>query len=142
MDFNAPNPLVNSVGISTSGMKAQSLRMRVIAENIANADSTAEMPGALPYRRQVVDFKNELDQASGAQMVEVNKISRDPSEFKRRYMPGHPSADANGYVLFPNVNTLTETMDMREAQRSYEANLNVIEISRMMQSRTIDLLRV
>ena len=140
--INGQNALVNSIGISTSGMKAQSLRMRVIAENIANADSTAEAPGALPYRRQVVSFKNELDAASGADLVHVSKIGRDPSEFQRRYMPGHPSADANGYVMYPNVNTLTETMDMREAQRSYEANLNVIEISRMMTSRTIDLLRV
>ncbi len=140
--INGQNALVNSIGISTSGMKAQSFRMRVIAENIANADSTAEAPGALPYRRQVVSFKNELDAASGADMVRVSKVSRDPSEFQRRYLPGHPSADANGYVMYPNVNTLTETMDMREAQRSYEANLNVIEISRMMTSRTIDLLRV
>lgn len=140
--INGQNALVNSIGISTSGMKAQSFRMRVIAENIANANSTAEAPGALPYRRQVVSFKNELDAASGADMVHVSKISRDPSEFQRRYLPGHPSADANGYVLYPNVNSLTETMDMREAQRSYEANLNVIEISRMMTSRTIDLLRV
>ncbi len=140
--MNTDNALFNSVGISTAGMKAQSLRMRVIAENIANADSTAPTPGALPYRRQVVSFKNEMDRATGAEMVSVNKISRDPSEFQRRYMPGHPSADSNGYVLFPNVNSLTETMDMREAQRSYEANLNVIEISRMMESRTIDLLRV
>lgn len=140
--MNTDNALFNSVGISTAGMKAQSLRMRVIAENIANADSTAPTPGALPYRRQVVSFKNEMDRATGVEMVSVNKISRDPSEFQRRYMPGHPSADSNGYVLFPNVNSLTETMDMREAQRSYEANLNVIEISRMMESRTIDLLRV
>jgi len=133
--------LYTSLGVSASGMKAQSLRMRVIAENIANADSTGDSPNALPYRRQVVTFADELDKASGARKVEVSKITKDPSQFVRKYMPGHPNADADGYVLYPNVNTLVETMDMREAQRSYEANLNVIEVSRMMMSRSIDLLR-
>jgi flagellar basal-body rod protein FlgC len=133
--------LNTSLSISSAGMKAQSLRMRVIAENIANAGSTGETPNDLPYRRQVVTFANELDRASGAQMVEVSKISRDPSQFQRRYMPGHPAADGDGYVLYPNVNSLIETMDMREAQRSYEANLNVIEVARMMLMRSIDMLR-
>lgn len=135
------NDIRTSLGVSASGLKAQGLRMRVIAENIANASSTSETPGGLPYRRQVVSFANELDKLSGATKVEVSKISRDPSEFQRRYMPGHPSADQDGYVLFPNVNSLVETMDMREAQRSYEANLNVIEVSRMMLMRSIDILR-
>jgi len=115
--------------------------MRVIAENIANADSTGDSPNALPYRRQVVTFADELDKASGARKVEVSKITKDPSQFVRKYMPGHPNADADGYVLYPNVNTLVETMDMREAQRSYEANLTVIVVSPMMMSRSIDLLR-
>jgi flagellar basal-body rod protein FlgC len=135
------NALISSLSVSSSGMKAQSLRMRVIAENMANADSTGLTPGDMPYRRQVVTFANELDKASGATMVKVAEVSRDPSQFVRKYMPGHPSADADGYVLTPNVNTLVETMDMREAQRSYEANLNVIEVSRMMLMRTIDMLR-
>ena len=138
----ASNDLLTSLGVSSSGMKAQSLRLRVIAENIANADSTGETPTTLPYRRQVVSFSNELDKATGAEMVQVSKIGRDTSQFQRRYLPGHPSADADGYVLYPNVNSLIETMDMREAQRSYEANLNVIEVSRMMMTREIDLLRV
>ncbi len=133
--------LLTSLTVSASGMKAQSLRMRVIAENIANAESTADKTGGLPYRRQVVSFASELDKASGANLVEVSKVGRDPSQFVRRYMPGHASADADGYVMYPNVNSLIETMDMREAQRSYEANLNVIEVSRMMLMRSIDILR-
>jgi flagellar basal-body rod protein FlgC len=135
------NDIRASLGISASGMKAQSLRMRVIAENIANAQSTGETPNDMPYRRQVVSFASELDKATGATHVEVSKISKDPSQFQRRYMPGHPSADTDGYVMFPNVNSLIETMDMREAQRSYEANINVIEVSRMMLMRSIDILR-
>jgi len=135
------NDLVNSLSISSSGMKAQSLRMRVISENIANANSTGLTPGDMPYRRQVVSFENELDRATGSQMVKVSEVGKDPSQFQRKFMPGHPSADPDGYVMMPNVNTLVETMDMREAQRSYEANLNVIEVSRMMIMRTIDMLR-
>lgn len=135
------NDLVNSLSISSSGMKAQSLRMRVISENIANANSTGLTPGDMPYRRQVVSFESELDRATGANMVKVSEVGKDPSQFQRRFMPGHPSADSDGYVMMPNVNTLVETMDMREAQRSYEANLNVIEVSRMMIMRTIDMLR-
>ena len=133
--------LVSSLGVTASGLKAQSFRMRVIAENIANADSTARTPDGLPYRRQVVTFASELDKATGANIVKVNDVSRDQSAFQRRYIPGHPSADADGYVLFPNVQTMVESMDMRAAQRSYEANLNVVEGARQMLARTIDLLR-
>ena len=140
-NIHMSNDLQTSLSLSASGMKAQSLRMRVISENIANADTTGNGPNALPYRRQVVTFANELDKATGTQMVKVDEIARDPGEFQRKYMPGHPSADNDGYVLYPNVNSLVETMDMREAQRSYEANLNVIEVSRMMLTRTIDMLR-
>lgn len=135
------NDLQTSLSLSSAGMAAQSLRMRVIAENIANANSAGEKKGDLPYRRQVVTFANELDKTLGVERVKVSEIAKDPTEFQRRYMPGHPNADADGYVMYPNVNSLVETMDMREAQRSYEANLNVIEVSRMMLTRTIDLLR-
>lgn len=127
--------------ISYAGLAAQAARMRVIAENIANADSTAPTPDGLPYRRQVVTFGQQLDETSGTDLVKVKDIKHDGSEFPRKYMPGHPSADADGYVLYPNVNSLVETMDMRAAQRSYEANLNVIENERMMAARSIDLLR-
>ena len=133
--------LKDSLGIAAAGMRAQCTRLRVIAENIANANSTGETPNDLPYRRQVVSFRSVFDQALGAQTVEVDRIGRDPGNFSRRYEPHHPSADDAGYVLYPNVNTLIEMTDMREAQRSYEANLNVLEASRSMLTRTIELLR-
>jgi flagellar basal-body rod protein FlgC len=135
------NSLVDSLSASTAGLKAQSMRIRVIAENIANAQTTGKTAGDLPYRRQEVTFANELDRATGMDLVKVDEVSKDSSPFQRRYLPGHPAADTEGYVQFPNVNSLIETMDMREAQRSYEANLNVMEVSRMMLMRTIDLLR-
>jgi len=127
--------------ISAAGMQAQSARMRTIAENLANADSLAETPGGEPYRRKVLTFKNELDRASGLELVHADRVIRDRSEFQKRFDPTHPAADAEGYVLAPNVNSLIEVMDMRQAQRSYEANLNVIEVSKTMILRTIDLLR-
>ena len=133
--------LYNTMAVSASGMKAQGTRLRVIAENLANANTTAETPGDLPYRRKTVTFANELDRQLGVDTVRVAKIGVDKSDFQRRYDPSHPSADADGYVLLPNVNTVVESMDMREAQRSYEANLSVIESARQMLSRTIDILR-
>jgi len=133
--------LFNTIQISAAGMKVQGARLRVTAENLANANSTAPTPGDLPYRRKVILFQNALDKELGMETVQVKKIDVDRSDFVRRYDPGHPSADANGYVLMPNVSTLTESMDMREAQRSYEANLNVIDNTRQMIMRTLDLLR-
>jgi flagellar basal-body rod protein FlgC len=133
--------LFDSMFISASGMRVQGERLRVIAENIANAESVGETEGEDPYRRKVVSFKNYLDRNIEADLVKVSKISNDPSAFKKRYEPGHPAADANGYVSYPNVDALVEMTDMREAQRSYEANLKVIETSRSMLSRTIDILR-
>ena len=122
-------------------MKAQGTRLRVISENIANADSLPTGPGKLPYRRKEVTFKNAFDRAAGTDLVKINKIKPDLSDFGRRYDPGHPAADANGYVLTPNVNSLIEVMDMREAERSYEANLNVIRSTKTMMQKTIDILR-
>ncbi len=130
-----------SMIIAASGMRSQGTRLRVIAENIANADSTGETPNDLPYRRQVVTFKNELDRAAGVKTVDINKIDVDSSDFKREFRPGHPAADSDGYVLLPNVDSLVEMTDMKEAQRSYQANMNVIEMSRQMLNRTIGLLR-
>ncbi len=127
--------------VSVFGMRAQSTRMRVIAENMANADSVAQTPDADPYRRQTVSFKNTLDRVTGIDAVRVSKIDEDKSPFGERFDPGHPAANAAGYVRTPNVNTLVETMDMREAQRSYEANLQVVDASRSMIMKTIDLLR-
>lgn len=133
--------LKNAIALSAAGMKVQGTRLRVIAENLANANSTAQSPGDLPYRRKVVLFENALNRELGLDAVKVKKIDVDRSDFQRRYDPGHPSADADGYVLLPNVNSLIESMDMREAQRSYEANLGAIDASRQMIQRTLDILR-
>lgn len=133
--------LSKSLEISAAGMRAQGTRLRVISENLANADSTGESPDDLPYRRQVVTFRNLFDRALGADTIEVANVMEDPSQFNRRYEPGHPSADDDGYVLYPNVNTLVEMMDMREAQRSYKANIKVIEAAKRMMMRTIDMLK-
>lgn len=133
--------LKSSIDTSASGLKAQSLRMRIIAENIANADSVARTPGGDPYRRKVASFEAQVDRASGATRVKVAGVESDQSAFTRVYQPGSPAADARGYVLTPNVNRLVETADMRAAQRSYEANLNAIEAARGLASRTIDLLK-
>lgn len=133
--------LFNAMNISASGMKAQGVRMRVISENIANSESTTNSPDVDPYRRKTVSFKADLDRAQGVEKVKVNRIDRDNSDFRLKYDPAHPAADQNGYVKLPNVNSLIETMDMREANRSYEANLSAIELSRGMLTRTIDMLR-
>ncbi len=133
--------LTNSMHISAAGLKAQGQRLRVISENIANAGSTALTPDQEPYRRKLVTFGNELDRNLGTNLVEVRKVGRDSSEFGLRYQPGHPAADDSGYVKVSNVNTLIEMTDMREAQRSYEANLKVLQAARGMLQRTIDLLR-
>ena len=135
MDF------LKSIAIAAAGMRAQSGRMRIIAENVANADSTAQTPGGDPYRRKIVSFKSEIDRALDAQTVALGRVKTDPSEFRLKYEPGHPNADANGNVKYPNVNSLVEMMDMREAQRSYEANVNVISASRRMIQRTIEILK-
>ncbi len=137
----AEDTLMKTLSISAAGMQAQGTRLRVIAENIANANSLATMPGALPYRRQVVTFSNELNRALGVETVRVQDIRPDLSSFGQNFDPSHPSADENGYVLTPNVNTLIEMMDMKEAQRSYEANLNVVRNAKSMLMSTIDLLR-
>ncbi len=133
--------LMASMKIAASGLKAQSGRMRVIAENLANASSTAKKPGAEPYRRRIPTFTQEIDRELGVQTVKSGRILMDKSDFGQRYEPGHPAADDKGYVLVPNVNSLVESMDMREAQRSYQANLNVIGATRRMLARTLDILR-
>jgi flagellar basal-body rod protein FlgC len=126
---------------ASAAMTAQSTRLRTISENIANANSTANSPGGDPYRRKLVTFKNELDHATGASAVKVDRIVPDAAPFELKYMPGHPAADANGYVRMPNVNPLVEMSDLREAQRSYQANVDVVDATNTMISRTIDLLR-
>ena len=133
--------LMESLMISAAGMRAQGQRLRVVAENLANADSVSELPGGDPYRRKTISFKNQLDRELGMETVQVSKVGEDPSDFRMKYDPGNPAADAKGYVKLPNVNSLIEMSDMREAQRSYEANLKAIEVARSMLQRTIDLIR-
>ena len=133
--------LLKSLLISASGMRAQSVRMRVISENLANANSVAPSPKEDPYRRKVVSFENEMDNQLGVDLLKVNKIEEDQSKFESKYDPGHPAADANGYVKMPNVNPFIEMMDMRQAQRSYEANLSMIETAKAMLSKTVEILR-
>lgn len=134
MDFNT------SIDIAFSGMTAESARLKVIAENLANANSTGNTPGSEPYRRQVVTFTDVFDRTINAKRVKVGGVVPVQGAFGKRYEPGHPAADADGYVLTPNVNPITELTDMREAQRSYDANLNVVDAVKAMVSRTIDLL--
>ena len=135
------NDLESALSIAASGMRAQGFRLKVVAQNIANASSTADRTGGEPYRRKMVTFANVLDRELDAKLVEIKKVKEDPSQFSLVYDPNHPSANDDGFVEMPNVNALVEMMDMREAQRSYEANLNMIESSKQLMSRTIGLLR-
>ena len=134
MDF------LKSIAIAASGLRAQAGRMRIISENIANADSTAPQPGDDPYRRKIPTFRSEMDRALDANMVSLGRVRTDQSSFRMKLEPGNPAADANGYVRYPNVNPLVEMTDMRDAQRSYEANLNVITATRRMIQRTLAIL--
>jgi flagellar basal-body rod protein FlgC len=135
MDF------LKSIAIAASGLKAQSGRMRVISENIANADSTAQTAGGNPYRRKVPTFVSALDRVLDAKLVTLGRIVPDRSDFRSKYEPSNPAADATGYVKYPNVNPMVEMTDMRDAQRSYEANLNIISATRRMIQRTLDILK-
>ncbi len=135
MDF------IKSIAIAATGMRAQAGRMRIISENIANADSTAQVPGGDPYRRRIVTFRSELDRELGANVVVLGRIATDNSDFRVKHEPDNPIADANGDVKYPNVNPLVEMTDLRDAQRSYESNLNVITATRRMLQRTLDILK-
>lgn len=135
MDIN------KAISISASGMSAQTERLRIVAENLANQDSTGSKPGADPYRRKTIVFADKLDQELGVDLVSVRSVDTDKSAFPLKFDPSHPAADANGYARVPNVNPFVEMMDMREAERSYSANLNVMEVTRAMLTRTIALLK-
>ncbi|ABM45263.1 flagellar basal-body rod protein FlgC [Bartonella bacilliformis str. Heidi Mejia] len=135
------DPLMIAERVSTTGLGAQSTRLRIIAENLANANSTGRAPGAAPYRRKTVSFETALNPYVDAQGVHVKRIGVDKAPFIMRYEPGHLAADSNGYVKYPNVNAVIEMADMREANRSYEANLQVIRQVRDLVSQTIDLLK-
>ncbi len=134
--------IINTMKISGAGMRVQSERVRVIAQNMANADTAPSKPGELPYTRKTITFKNQLDRETGEKLVQVDKIEQDKkADYVKKYMPGHPAADADGYVMMPNVSSLIEMMDMREASKSYEANLNMYTQTRDMAAKTIDILR-
>ena len=135
MDF------MKSLAIASSGLRAQIGRMRVISENIANADSVAQTPGGDPYRRRIVTFSAELDRNLGANVVQIGPVETDNSDFQVKHEPGNPAANAQGDVKYPNINSLVEMSDLRDAQRSYEANLNVITATRRMLQRTIDIIK-
>jgi flagellar basal-body rod protein FlgC len=133
--------LEQSMGIAASGMKAQSERLRVVAQNIANSDSISMQPNGEPYRRKTIFFENVLNKELGAEVVKVKKIDRDKAEFPLIYDPNHPAANNEGYVARPNVDRMIEMEDMKEAQRSYEANVATIEVTKSMIARTLDLMR-
>lgn len=133
--------LKTSMGIAASGLKAQSARMKIVAQNIANSDSVSTEPGGKPYARKTITFKNVMDKQLGAEVVTVDKIGRNEENFQRLYDPGHPAADANGYILRTNVSRIIESADLQEAQRSYEANLATIDITKSMLTRTLEILR-
>jgi flagellar basal-body rod protein FlgC len=133
--------LLKAIKASAAGLRVQGLRIRTAAENLANANSLAASADKDPYRRKLVTFKTELDRSQGVELVKVNRVLQDRSEFGKRYDPGHPAADAQGYVKVPNVNPLIELTDLREGQRSYEANLSAIDAAKGMISRALDLLK-
>lgn len=133
--------LTTAMAISARGMHAQGTRLRVIAENLANKDTTGDTPGADPYRRKTITFEDRMDRSLDAPTVQVANIGTDPSAFPLRYDPSNPAADAQGYVKLSNVNTFVEIMDMREAERSYSANMNVMQVTRSMLTRTIEMLK-
>jgi flagellar basal-body rod protein FlgC len=135
------DPIEAAIDVATSGLEAHSTRMRIISENLANAESTASTPGANPYTRKTVSFEDEVDQASGADLVKVKAIGLDRSPYRVEYDPGNPAADKNGFVKLPNVNLITEMADMREANRSYSANIQVVKQARELFTMTVDLMR-
>ncbi len=133
--------LFRALRISAAGMEAETTRLRVVAENLANRDSTADSPGTEPYRRKTVTFENRLDRELGIERVQVRRVAPDMSALPQRFDPSHPAADERGYVRTPNVNSFIEMMDMREAQRAYSANLSVLEVTKGMLQRAIEILR-
>jgi flagellar basal-body rod protein FlgC len=133
--------LNGAMTISAAGMDAQAERLRVVAQNLANQDTTAAMPGADPYRRKTITFEAVMDETAGGETVKVKDVGTDQTDFPQKYDPANPAADSQGYVKLPNVNSFMEIMDMREAERSYNANLSVMQASRSMANRTIDILK-
>ena len=140
--ITSQGPFAQSMATAASAMRSQAIRMRVVSENLANANSTSAVPGGTPYQRKTVTFQEVMDKATGAPMVQPAAVGLDPAPFRTEYEPSHPAADASGYVSLPNVTEMVEVADMREAERSYEANLAVLNQARAMISKTIDILKV
>ena len=138
---DGPTQVGATMAVAAMALRAQQARMRIIAENMANADSVSKTPGGDPYRRQIPIFMPQKTPDGAAQGVAMNRVAQDQTAFRTEYEPGHPSADAKGYVKMPNVDPLVESLDMRDAQRAYEANLSVIETSRTMQTDTLNILK-
>lgn len=139
--ITSQGPFSEAMETAASAMRAESIRLRVVAENLANANSTATTPGGTPYQRKTVNFEETFDRVTGASVVQAGKFGVDPAPFRTEYDPSHPAADANGFVMLPNVNEVVEVADMREAERSYEANLAVLGQARSMISKTLDILK-
>lgn len=135
------DPLKSILSVAASGMRAQGERLKVVSENVANASSSGTTPGADPYRRKVISFEELVDRDSDVSRVQVADITRDTTEFELRYEPSHPAADKDGFVKVSNVQTMLEMSNMREASRSYEANLNMFEAGRRMRGQLLDLLK-
>jgi flagellar basal-body rod protein FlgC len=135
------DPLLSVMRTASSGLQSQSTRLKIVSENLANTESTGSLPGADPYRRKMVTFEQSLDEVTGASLVTVSRIVRDNEPFEKEFRPGHPAADSTGYVKLPNVNLMIEMADMREASRSYEANLQMIRQAREMTSMMVDLIK-
>jgi flagellar basal-body rod protein FlgC len=139
--ISGTGPLSQAMATAASAMRAQSVRLRLVAENLANANATSSVPGGDPYQRKTVSFEESVDRATGAATVTVGRISTDPAPFRTVYDPSHPAADAQGYVRMPNVSEVVEVADMREAERSYEANLATLGQARSMIAKTLDILK-
>lgn len=139
--ISGTGPLPQAMETAASAMRAQSTRLRLVAENLANAESTAAVPGGSPYQRKVMTFEQAVDKQTGAPVVEVGPITNDTAPFHTVYDPSHPAANAEGYVSMPNVNPALEIADMREAERSYEANLACMNQARSMIAKTLDILK-
>jgi flagellar basal-body rod protein FlgC len=133
--------LNTSLQVSAAGMDAQTARIKIVAENLANQNTTGSTPGAEAYRRRTVSFQSSLDKVLGVETVGVKKVGVDKSDQPLKYDPGNPAADKNGYVKMPNVNSFVELMDMRDAEQAYSANLNVASTTRTMLNRTLDLIK-
>ena len=139
--ISGQGPLSQAMATAASAMRAQTTRLRLVAENLANAGSTSAAPGGSPYQRKVMSFEQQVDRATGASLVMPGRIAVDPAPFRSVYDPSHPAANAEGYVQMPNVSQVVEVADMREAERSYEANLAALSQARSMIAKTLDILK-